>query len=257
MKYLPKELLMSKNFVFTYKQPDECPCCGKVGRLLSSINDDIIHNSTNGKFIGSGSGIGIGLGGGLGLYTGATVGNINTHTVSKTKLQQKTEPVVLPKSDRSSSVLKIIITFIGLSFIGLFSGMFVSCSSKLAMANDFSGSGVAMANGLDGFRRSANAFADTFIYFVILIPILGIIPLLFNLPRSMSADHEENEIIQKQQELLDSYYKNLRYCKNCHVIFDKQGFYTSVSDNAVFLLSSNANLGKFGVIHTRNVNAGV
>lgn len=257
MKYLPKELLMSKNFVFTYKQPDECPCCGKVGRLLSSINDDIIHNNSHGEVIGSASGIGIGLDGGLGLYSGTVVADTHTHTVSKTKLQQKTEPVVLPKSDRSSGVLKIIITFIGLSFIGLLSGMFVSCSSKLAMANDFSGSGVAMANGLDGFRRSANAFADTFIYFVILIPILGIIPLLFNLLKSMSVDHDENEIIQKQQELLDSYYKNLRYCKNCHVIFDKQGFYTSVSDNAVFLLSCNANLGKCGIIHTRNVNAGV
>lgn len=248
---------MSKDFVFTYKQPDECPCCGKVGRLLASINDDIIHNNSHGEVIGSASGIGIGLDGGLGLYSGTVVADTHAHTVSKTKLQQKTEPVVLPKSDRSSDVLKTIFSFIGLAFIGLFSGMFVSCSSKLAMANDFSGSGVAMANGLDSFRHSANAFADTFIYFVILIPILGIIPLLFNLPRSMSADHEENEIIQKQQELLDSYYKNLRYCENCHVIFDKQGFYTPVSDNAVFLLSSNANLGKFGIIHTRNVNAGV
>lgn len=224
--------------------------------LLASINDNIIHNNSHGQVIGSASGIGIGLDGGLGLYSGTVVADTHAHTVSKTKLQQKTEPVVPPKSDRSSGVLKIIITFIGLSFIGLFSGMFVSCSSKLAMANDFSGSGVAMANGLDSFRHSANAFADTSIYFVIL-PILGIIPLLFNLLKSMSADHEENEIIQKQQEELDSYYKNLRYCKNCHVIFDKQGFYTSVSDNAVFLLSCNANLEKFGVIHTRNVNKGI
>lgn len=246
---------MSKDFAFTYKQPDECPCCGKAGRLLSSINDDIVHNRTNGEFIGSGSGIGIGLDGGLGLYTGATVGHIDTHTVSKTKLQQKTEPVILPESDRSTGVIKTIISFIGLIFIGLFAVVAVSCYSEAAMANDFSESGLAMANNLDSFRHSANEIADTLIYFVTLIPILGIIPLLFNLSKSMSVDDEENEIIQKQQELLDSYYKTLRYCKNCHVIFDKQGFYTSVSDNAVFLLCHNANLRKFGVIHKRNVNA--
>lgn len=237
---------MSKDFVFTYKQPDECPCCGKVGRLLSSINDDIIHNSTNGEFIGSGSGIGIGLGGGLGLYTGATVGNINTHTVSKTKLQQKTEPIVLPKSDRISNILTNMIILLGFALIGLFTMVATSCFSEAAAAND-----------LNNMKHSADAVADILIYFVLFIPILAIIILLFNLPRSMSADDEENQTIQKQQELLDSYYKNLRYCKDCHIIFDKQGFYTPVSDNAVFLLNSNANLGKFGVIHTRNVNKGI
>lgn len=237
---------MSKDFVFTYKQPDECPCCGKVGRLLASINDDIVHNDSHGEFIGSGSGIGIGLGSGLGLYNGTVVADIHTHTISKTKLQQKTEPVILPKSDRSTNVLKTAIALMGFTLIGWFSMAATSCFSE-----------PAAANGLNNMKHSADAAADILIYFVTLIPILAIIILLFNLPRSMSADDEENQTIQKQQELLDSYYKNLRYCENCHVIFDKQGFYTPVSDNAVFLLSCNANLGKFGIIHTRNVNAGV
>lgn len=226
-----------------YPNKEQCPCCGRIDRpLIARLIDDTVNTHTEGTI--SGSGIGMGTGG---VGIGVGFARVNLNSVSQTRLQSNSERVQLAQPHNTKDAIKGIV--IGLIIIGMIAVGFNMVSGMQPSPDE-----VAIAT--DPMTKM-NGEMSNLLPMMMVFPIIAMIAFIggkiFSTPRAMINDEQQAHDNRLLAQKLEQYYRTLRYCDNCHVVFDQAGYSCFVEHGAVLAMSKNAGIFDGRAIETNRV----
>lgn len=188
-----------------------CPKCSSYGESVAAIN----YNQTkvwdkDGTFSGVGVGLttsGPGIGFGMGSYS--------EEGVSQTKIAKTFE------EPKRSNNLNAIIVMLGVIFVAIL--MAPTALEAVSGAN-------LVASASHSSPKSFQNFLSSDIKTVIfsILPIAFLVLVIHVVFKTMKSDDKYNaKVYPKKVER----FNELRYCKNCNIIFDPEGNYENASED--------------------------
>ena len=157
-----------------------------------------------------------------------------------TRLQSKIDKVEVSAPNQTGRLLKIVA---GVTFTALM--LFSNTQCSQALANN------SFETFTPNLEQAHSLITNTMMILlgVAFISVIGY--FVISLPKATKNDELTWKETNKLNQHLDKYYNQLRYCKNCHVVYDKQGYYSFVKDGVIEKLLKNSGVFSFRAIETK------
>ena len=212
-----------------YKLVNQCPCCGHVGPLAIRISSGIQNTITHGTFYMGGSGIGLGAGG-LGIGIGGMSGSYSEKSTQSTRLQDSVDQPLFKGKDTTQNVIKL---FTMIALFLLVGAVGRSCVVSMPETTDVETTPQITI---------ASAILEMAPYLIMGFFFIFCFMFIFRFFEAQKDDQQDAEVAKNKNALMERYYETLRYCENCHVVYDEAGYATIAKTGAVLKLAENASV---------------
>lgn len=199
-----------------HQNPEQCPCCGKIGIIAANISS----GSQTGTITGLATGA-IVTTSSIGLGSSFIRGNIKLASDLQNNLREPSlENDVFSKYMRTP----LIIAFIVMIYVPL----------------------------ADFVTRDTDK--SYFFPMLLLLIVSSIGMVIISFKRYYTDGKIEEKEIEQANIRLKRYYRNIRYCDNCHLVYDAAGYSVFANENAIEKLIKNAYLNNQSQQQKRIVN---